>query len=137
MYMRCRDGEVKMNTPVVDKDGNIIGGLIVFSGEGERSDFHRASIAPISVCCLKPGADIPNSSATIVNVHFEHKKIISKRPDRKPYVLKVVVADRPELLMRVAGYRTLPEIFGEELPGYDFTERPWRTHTHRLGIIGG
>jgi hypothetical protein len=124
-----------MNTPVVDEKGNIIGDLLLGASDWGRP-FQRSVIVPLSALTFDPNKMV-DCTATLEYVTFRHELISSKRSDQRPYVLKVVVVDRPELLMRVEGYRTLPEIWGVEQVPYHETKRQWKTHTHRMGVIGG
>jgi hypothetical protein len=103
-----------MNTPVFDKEGHFLGDLILYQYESvSLGPFRRPLNIETPVLRLKEMES--EEIATIEYVAFDHCTLTTHREDGRMFALKVIVADRPDLLHRLSGYRSFMEIFGREV----------------------
>lgn len=106
-----------MNTPVFDKDGKLLGDLICYGHENQRCNgdsFGRP--LPTRLAEIKLGPSIEPEMIDVQFVYFTWAIQNSKRDYNAPiYRLRILIADNPDLLTRVRGYRPFPEIWGDEI----------------------
>lgn len=106
-----------MNTPVLDSQGKLLGDLILYRSDHLYPEFRRPVMVPLPTAAIDPG-NIPSEMTTVHYVSFTNQM---QRFIKEPWAssmmeLRVVVADKPDLLPMVQGYRNFVEIWGTEVP---------------------